>query len=215
MNKLIFGALAVFIFILVVVPALAEESSTSAGNVAPSLKERLLNKIQRIEIRTDKKIDKIEANTEKRVERIENRIEGSTSAKVKVVERVRNSVGVRWNVFNKAVEKTVVLLDKLQARIDSAKGAGKDTKEAEGSIVDARAKLDNIKTKLTEIESLKGTAVDKTTFLEIQGKFKEIQRDLHIIRVDASKIIRILKGFNSATSSGKNPQATTSAKDSD
>jgi len=58
---------------------------------------------------------------------------------------------------------------------------------------------------LASIESKKGVAIDKAGFQEIQRLLQGIRQDLHVIRQDASKIISILKGFNSATSEGKNP----------
>lgn len=204
MKKITFSLLVVFLFTTIAVPVFAEENATPKRSIVPILKEKL-----------ERRIPKIASKAAERVEKIENRIEGLDKVRSGLVLRVRHATGVRWGVLNKAIERSEDLLAKLQIRIEKAKAAGKDVTEAESLMVDAKKSLEDAKAKLEDIESKKDEAINKETFLEIQTQFKAINQNLHTIRINASKIIRILKGFNSATSSGNNPQATTSASDSE
>lgn len=161
--------------------------------------------------------EKLDARQEKKAEILETRKEKKAEVKEKIEEkredkqeRVRKAVTARWNVFSKLTEKAEALLTKLQERIDTAKSAGKDVKDAETVMTDARAKLTDAKIKASEIEEVKGTAMNREVFKEIQLKFQAIHKDLNALRQDASKIIRTLKSFNS-----ENPKATTSATDKD
>jgi len=129
---------------------------------------------------------------------------GQARIRQKIVERVRNVVGVRFNVFERALNRCEILLDKLQIRIDKAGAGDKDTAEAVSLMDDARSKLDDAKAKLADIQGKKGEVVDKVEFQDIKDKLQAVHKDLNIIRQDGSKIIRILKSFNSATSSGQN-----------
>lgn len=182
--------------LIVVTPpklALAETASPSGVNtIKNGLQERLGNIKERVQ-------EKLSQRKEKIAEQI--------------LQRIRKSVEVRYNVFTRAVNHTEILLSRIQIRIDKAQQAGKDITELNSLMADAKAKLADAKTKLDEIKALKGTAVDKEGFLTIQVKFKEIRQDIHIARQDAAKMIRILKGFNSATSQGQNlqPESTNPA----
>lgn len=133
--------------------------------------------------------------------------------RIKNTERIRVSVRARWEAYNRLLIHTTTLLDKIQIRIDNAKLAGKDTKSMEIIMADARIRLADAKTKMDEIKSLKETALDKKTFLEVQSRLQAVHKDLNAVRLDVAKIIRTLKFFNSsksATSSAK-PASTTSA----
>lgn len=170
-------------------PAAAEETTPSGiKRVQSVLKERLENRKDKV------------------AEKRENVIAKAEDKKVDKVERVRKAAIVRYDVHKKAIEKAEKLLGKLQVRIDSAKQAGKDVSEAERLMADAKTKLGSAKAKLASIEGKKGTAMDKAGFQEIQRLLQGIRQDLHVVRQDAAKMISILKGFNSATSEGKNPQ---------
>lgn len=168
-------------------------TAAKAKHVAPGLKERALAKVESVK-------EKIAARQEERQDKKET-----------IVERVRQSVKARWEAYKKAIARTDALLDKLQIRIDRAKEAGEDIAEMETLMADARENLAAASEKLAEIESQKGEDVNKASFLEIHNLFRAITKDLHAVRVDAAKIISLLKSFNSATSNGKNPQATASA----
>lgn len=148
---------------------------------------------------------KIQQGVENIKERVEQR---QTNVREKVLERVRQATKARWGVLNRMTNRTEALLNKLQERIDKAKIAGKDVTEAENLMADARSKLNEARMILVEFQGKETTAVDKTAFQTIQGKFQAVHKNLNVVRQDGAKIIRILKGFNSATSKGQNLQKT-------
>lgn len=178
----LFAALVVGVVSLYGVKAATADEATSPGNkrLPAVVKERMEDKKGQLAQRQENAQDK--------------------------VERVRKSVGVRVDAYNRIIGHAEKILDKLQLRIDKAKQAGKDMTEAQVLMSEARAKVVDAKAKLADIESKKGTAMDKASFLQIQRQFQAIQQDLKGIKRDASGIISILRGFNSATSEGKNPQ---------
>lgn len=193
MKKIFFVAVIFMLFAFVVSTALAEEANTPA-------KKRLLPSIKNIKEKVSSAV----------AEKLENRKEGTTGAKTLKVaenkERVRQSIVVRWNVFNRVVTRAENLLDKLQERITRAKDAGKDVTAAEAAMTDARGRLKDAKSKLENIKSKKAEVMTKDQFRAIHQDFKAIERDLIAIKKDAATIIRNLKSFNSTTSEGKNPQ---------
>lgn len=143
--------------------------------------------------------------------KIQEKVEAKKENKV---QRAQNAALSRVMELGRAVTRAEGLLKRLQTRIDKAKAAGKDTKEMESLMADAKAKLEAVKTKLSTAEGKIKDADTKAEFGELHNSFKSIKDDLHIVRKDASQIVRLLKGFNSATSQGQNPQreGTTPAK---
>lgn len=190
----------------VVATALAEESTTPGKIKRPLLPVRA-------EMKTLEKV-------ENRVNALKEKLE---SKRENLLEKVRNSVVVRIDVYQKLIGRSEDLINKLQSRVDTAKTAGKDVKDAEVVLADAKLKLADAKTKLSEIEALKikvaevknssasaqVISLDKQNFKEIQTKFQIIHKDLNAIRLDVAKVIRILGKFNSRNESTKS--ATTSS----
>lgn len=194
MKKILLGIL--FTLLVAEVAFLYGAKTVVAKETTPSGIERVKSVLkERLENRKEKVTGKRENIKEKVEERKEDR-----------TEMIRKSVGVRVDIHKRAIHKAEKLLEKLQARIDRAKEAGKDVSEAERLMGDATNRLAQAKAKLESIESKKGTAIDKSGFQEIHQLFQGMREDLHEIRKDASKIISTLRGFNSATSSGQNPQ---------
>lgn len=193
MRKLILSLSLLLLFTLVAGPILAEENATTSTRPLPlKIKDRLENKLEN-------RTTKVEIRLEERLKQLDK-------VRRQAVERVRKALLAHWNVLNKAVERVDKLLGKLQLRIDKAKVAGKDTSEAEKLMAEAKEKLAQAKENLAEIKELKENSVTKDEFTTIRGQIKEIWQDLQVVKQNAAKIIRILKGFNSATSSGQNPQ---------
>ena len=157
------------------------EASTPSGRFS-GIKERVQEQLK--EIRDLKKGDR-------------------TETKEQTQNRIRQSLTARFNNHKKAITRAEILLDKLQLRMDKAKAAGQDTTQMEALMVDARSKLTDAKTKLADIEAKKGTAVDKAGFQAIMEELKAINKDLQGIKEDASKIIKILKSYNSSPESTK------------
>lgn len=190
MKKFLLSLFLVFFLTIVmfwgVQPVSAEQSSPS-GTSVKNLKEKIENRIENIKQKED---------------RLKEERKG----------KVRQAAQIRWQVFNRVIQKSENLLDKLQIRIDRAKAAGKDVTAANTAMTDARAKLADAKTILEGIKDMTEKPVDKTAFTTIRSKFKAILEDLHVVRKDAAKIINSLKSFNSATSSAVNKTATTSAQ---
>lgn len=183
MNKgLVISAL---LFSVVVLPqAVFAENSSPSG--IRNIKEKVQERIQTIKSNV----------AERREERVENKVDLArkiTSKHVDVLARVATAEGK--------------LLDKLQIRIDKASAAGKDVGSASATMTDARVKLADANTKIADLKTKIAAAKTRADFQAIQAGFKVVRDDLIAVKQDASKIIRVLKGFNSATSSGKNPQA--------
>ncbi len=130
----------------------------------------------------------------------------AANIKEQVVNRLKQSVDSRLSVFKRMITKIEALFPKLDTRIAKAKQAGQNTTEAEKLMADARAKIADAKAQLVKIEAKKGTANDKTSLKEVNGLFQLARKDIHQVITDVSQVIKSLKGFNSATSSGKNPQ---------
>ncbi|MDO8638001.1 MAG: hypothetical protein Q7R43_00365 [Candidatus Daviesbacteria bacterium] len=166
----------VLLFIFLSVPVLAEKSATSSVTKNQELK----------------KPEKIEDNIETKINKLEPKKKDS-------VLRLRNTVTVRYGVYEKLIEKSGNLLTKLQEKIDVAQKAGFNTKVADGYMTDAKAKLDDAKLTLDSIKTLQGTAIDKATFQSIQKKFIIIHKDLNAVRQDGAKVISELKRFNAVT----------------
>lgn len=152
---------------------------------------------------------KIENIKEKILEKKEDREASVSAKKEQAALRVRQAAIVRWEVLNRAINRSELLLGKLQVRIDKAKSAGKDVTAAEAAMTDAKTKLADAKSRLEALKTKKDTAIDKTTFKQIQNEFRIIQKDLNAIRNDAAKIIRELKAFNAEVREDK--KSTTSA----
>ena len=144
------------------------------------------------------------AQTQTTSSALEKRQEIRNEARERIVARVRQAATARYTNLKRAVELTERLLKKLQIRIDRAQTAGKDVTEANKLMTEAKAKVADAKTRLARVESMKDQAVDKAGYQEIRTEFNAIRADIHQARLLAAKIIRILKGFNSATSSAVN-----------
>lgn len=200
MKKISQGFLiSLFIFVSFVSVGLADAQQVDVST--NSLKSRL-----EATPATSTKVEKMDKLKGKAVNQAEKRKEAKETAKENVVERVRKSVISRFDVFTRTVRKAEILLEKIEVRITKAREAGKNTNEAEKLLGEAKTKLADAKTKLTAIKDKKDIAINRAGFLEIHNQFKAIGDDLHQVRIKASRIISILKGFNSATSEGKNPQ---------
>lgn len=167
----------ILFFIVLSVPVLAENNvSSSAGNL--------------------KRVEKTELGNGKVKEAIEAKIEKLEPKRRLSVMKVRNSVMVRYGVYEKLIERSGNLLTKLQERIDRAQKAGLNTRVVDGYMSDAKLKLEDAKATLESIKALQGEALDKKTFLDIQKKFIIIHKDLNAIRLDGAKIISELKKYN-------------------
>ena len=202
MHKLLLGIILISASIILV-PVLVEAGEPQ---YPPSLKPTSTSGIKQLEDQFDGKLREVRQKVEERIEGKKERVEATRTA------RVKNSIQVREGVFARAVSLVERILDRLQMRIDKAKEAGKDVTQMAGLMSDARAKLADAKTRLEGIKSKRGTVTDKSGFKDLQTEFQAIRRDIHGARENAARIIRELKGFNSATSSGKNSQnSTTSA----
>ncbi len=186
--KFITGLTVLLFFVLLSVPVLAENSATN------STKPRELKNV---------KAENIELKNGKVEETLEVKIEKLEPKRKQNVIKVRNSVVVRYGVYEKLIERSGNLLTKLQERIDKAQKAGFNTKVVDGYMTDAKAKLEDAKTNLESIKSLKNSAIDKKTFQDIQKKFIVIHKDLNTVRQDGAKIISELKKYNS-----ENPKLT-------
>lgn len=210
MKKVIFSLLFVFVFALVASPILAEESATRSTRSLPinpaSIKEKIEKKLN-IQGKDENK----PVVQDGKLEKLEERLKKLDEAKKKVVERVRYALVAHWNVLSKAIERSESLLGKLQERINKAEAAGKDVTEAKKLMAEANERLTHAKVSLAKMNELKNNSITKDEFITLRDQMKGIKEDLQVIRKDAAKIISILKGFNSATSSGQNPQATFSA----
>lgn len=181
--KIVTGLTIILLFVILSVPVLAENTSTSSS------------------IRTAK----VEAE-----ENIEAKLEKLNPNKKVIVLRIRNNVIVRFRVFEMLIERSGNLLTKLQERIDKAQTLGFNTKVVDGYMNDAKAKLDDARITLESIKLLKDTAIDKKTFQDLQKKFIIIHKDLNAVRLDGAKVISELKKFNAATPK-PTKTATTSA----
>ncbi|MDO8570250.1 MAG: hypothetical protein Q7R97_01540 [Candidatus Daviesbacteria bacterium] len=182
--KIITSLTLVLLFVVLSVPVLAENSATNSTK-AKELKNIKVEKVEKIELRNGK----VE-------ETIENKIEKLEPKRKQNVIKVRNSVEVRYKVYEKIIERSGNLLTKLQEKIDRAQKAGINTKVIDGYMTDAKAKLADAQTNLNSIKDLKDSAIDKTTFLDIQKKFQLIHKDLNAIRLDGAKVISELKRYN-------------------
>lgn len=181
--KLITGLTVLLFFVVSSVPVLAENSATSSTKVKELINTRA---------------EKIGEKNEKAEENIEIKINKLELKRKEAVLKVRNSVAVRYGVYEKLTEKTGNLLTKLQEKIDVAQKAGLNTKVADGYMTDAKAKLEDAKLNLEGIKSIQGDAIDKKTFQDIQKKFIIIHKDLNTVKQDGAKVISELKRFNSA-----------------
>jgi len=179
-KNIILVSLIISLMLTIVPQVVFAEDSSPAG----------VRKIQ-------EKIQDIKANIQERKQ----------DKKVDFVTRVRTVTLKHAEQLEKIINLESRLLDKLQIRISKAQAAGKDVTEINKTMDDARAKLADARNKLAEAKTKIDVSTIKTEFKTVQDLFKVVKKDLHDVRVDASKIIRALKGFNSATSSGKNPQA--------
>lgn len=180
--KLIVSLIIISLFVILSVPVLAENTATSPAK----LKSTKIEKVEKIATKSGEVKESIEVKMEKlEPKRKQN------------VEKIRNSVTVRYGVYEKLIERSGNVLTKLQERIDKAQKLGFNTKIVDGYMTDAKAKLEDAKTNLASIKSLKGTSVNKTTFQDIQKKFKIIHSDLNTIRLDGAKVISELKKYNS------------------
>lgn len=177
--KLITGLATISLFVILSVPVLAENTATTSTK-AQNLKE--------LELRSGK----VQETVETRIEKLEPN-------KKLIVRRIRNSIIVRYGVYEKLIERSGNLLTKLQERIDKAQKAGFNTRVVDGYMTDAKDKLADAQANLNSIKALKDTAIDKTTFQSIQKKFIIIHKDLNAVRQDGAKIIAELKKYNSDT----------------
>lgn len=195
-------SLLVFIVLSLVVitnPVLALEESDfptpTKSNRLNQINAQLRDKLKIKEASRQAKIVKMEAN---------------------MLKRFKKFVEQRINQADKIINREGILLDKLQIRIDAARVAGKDVTELNRLMVDARAKLADAKSRLEAIKTQSAKAEDKTSFKNFGSEFGAIYKDLKDVKVDASQIIRQLKGFNSTTSessrSGKIKTGSASAK---
>lgn len=205
--KLIFGLAILSLFILLSVPVLAESNATSSSR----------NK----DLKTVKveKLEKTDLKEREATESVEIRIGKLEAGKKLLVVRIRKSVIERYGVYEKLIERSGNLLTKLQERIDKAQKSGLNTKVVDGYMNDAKIKLADAQANLNSIKSLKDTAIDKTTFQDIQKKFIVIHRDLNAIRLDGAKVISELKRYNTENEKltpkpTKVKSATTSAEKS-
>lgn len=183
-KNLIFSLLLFSLMIVALPQAVFAETSTTSG-------------IRKIKETVQEKLQNVKANIqERKVENIEDKIERARKVSLKHV-----------NVLSRVATAEGKLLDKLQIRIDKASGAGKDMSTASAAMTDARSKLTSANNKIADLKTKIAAAKTRADFQAIQVSFKSVRDDLIAVKQDASKIIRVLKGFNSATSSGKNPQA--------
>lgn len=134
-------------------------------------------------------------------EKLKDIKEARITEKENTINKVRNSLIVRFEVYSKLVSRSGNLLDKLQERIDRARASGKNVADAEVAMKDARSKLADATSILNDIKAKKDTAIDKTTFKSLRDKLQAVHKDLNVIHKDAGKIISVLKAFNSASPS--------------
>lgn len=175
--KIVISLIIISFFIVLSVPVLAENSATNSTK--------------------DKNTQSV--GVEKADDSVKTKIEKLEPKRKEAVKKVRNSVTVRYGVYEKLIEKSGNLLTKLQERIDKAQKAGLNTKVVDGYMIDAKTKLEEAKLTLDSIKTLQGTALDKTSFQNIQKKFIIIHKDLNTVRQDGAKVISELKKFNSVT----------------
>jgi predicted nucleic acid-binding Zn-ribbon protein len=117
------------------------------------------------------------------------------------VEKVRQTIVVRDAHFEQVFTRVNALLNKLQIRIDRAKSQGQNTQEIEKLMADARLKLTDAQTRAADVKTKQQTATTKADFVAIQPQFKAIKEDIRAISLDAAKIHKALKGFNSSLNS--------------
>lgn len=190
-KKLSLLVLTIIITLVAVTnPVFARESTDSA------VKEKI-NKLNQINVQLREKLKIKEASREAKIAKME----------ANILKRFRKFVEQRIKQVEKIIARETTLLDKLHARINAAKNAGKDTTELNKLMTDARAKLADAKTRLATVKTKLTSAEDKESFKTFGSEFGAIYKDLRVVKEDASKMIRLLKGFNSATS-----ESTSSSK---
>lgn len=190
MKKISTSIILVLIAIILVIPSgvLAQGNSSVGNQVRQNVQEKIQQQVANVK-------DKMASN--------------QGTEKEKVLARVRVAARVRVGIFNRAIGLSERLLNRIQLRINKAQAAGKDIAELNRLMSEAKTSLENAKTTLVGINGEQ--TVDKAGFEAIKAKFKAIRQDLQTVRQDAAKMIKILKGFNSATSAGQNSQATSTA----
>lgn len=186
-NKLATGLISLALTAVLLAPGLAgaverPNFAVTANQVTP-VRSSTTSAVKRLQ----EKVDDLKA-----------KLAGTREQRVK---GLINAVGVRENVMNRLITAGGRLLDKLQVRIDRAQKAGRDVAGMTTLMSDARAKLADAKSILTQIDGQKGTAATKADFTKIHGEFQAARKDIQGVKEDAAKIIRILKGYNSATNS--------------
>lgn len=200
MKKIILSLFFILVFSVILSPVLAHEDENEgsrSGGVLSNIKA------------------KVQTILERRSNDDSSKAANLDSKKAENIARVRNSLKARWDAYDKLVVRSGLLLDKLQIRIDKAKAAGKDTKDMDKQMTDARAKLADARTKLDGLKSLIGTNLDKNGFKDAQKTLQAVHKDLNAVRLDAAKIIKNLRSFNSEKSATESAEihASSSAKD--
>lgn len=141
-------------------------------------------------------------------ERLEQRKEVRQEVRQENEERIKLAVAARWNMFDRTIKLMEAILTKLEPRINKAKESGKNVDQAVTLLADARAKLLSARTNLENIADKRNSALSKAEYLVIRDQYKAMLQDLHKVRMDIVQIIRIIKGYNAATSVSS-PSATT------
>ena len=203
--KLITGLGIILFFVILSVPVLAENTATSSA--ATTVRPQNIKDIREVKV---EKIKKAELENGEVREAMETKIERLESKRKESVVKVRNSIAIRYGVYEKLIERSGNLLTKLQEKVDVAQKAGLNTKVVDGYMTDAKTKLEGAKLTLDSIKTLQGTAIDKKAFQNIQKKFIIIHKDLNTVKLDGAKVVAELKRFNAVTPK-PTKEATTSA----
>jgi chromosome segregation ATPase len=124
-----------------------------------------------------------------------------------ISERVRKEFEMMTKRFNAAIERLDRLGDRIDSRIAKIKAAGKDTTDAEKSVSDARAKIEQAKLDIAKLPGLINqvltTSSSTASTTPPTGQFKEVRNLADTIRQelkDAHKLfndaIRKIRGLH-------------------
>lgn len=114
-------------------------------------------------------------------------------------EKLNAAVDQLIDIDTQVFSKLEKIIDKIQIEIIKAKATGKNTKNMETNLNDARVKLADARQNLNEAKLLRISAKSKNDYLSIKLKFGDINANLKVIRKDLAKTISALKEFNFST----------------
>ena len=207
MKHIVIAVLTVVLFASTPCPTFAEDGTSSSTNRGPSVvrvekvreiaasraadkKERVMEHreniasrtAQRRELMADKLADHKERLASRAAELKERLATFRDKQKAAIVERINNVLNMinekRTAAMDERLDRMAGLLDKLEARVASASGTGKDTASASAAIASASAAIDKA-TDAVAAQKLKDYTITVSSESGVRTDAQEARNRLH------------------------------------